>query len=160
MFLSNEINAILGSSLNGTYSGTRFKLQRHISVGLVCPVSHHMVHAYTYAVTPVAKLEFALDPSMKKNVHYLKYQWFLSIYSLCAFHTPYFLLWFSCTCSSHHNVVSPLRFPYSVIHPVFLTSSTRSVNAGQKTSVAHLDSLVELKIYIFQEIITLGKTPS
>jgi hypothetical protein len=47
------------------------------------------------------------------------------------------------------------------LFPVFLSPLTHSsLNAGQKTSVAHLDSLVDLKIYIFQEIITLGKAPS
>jgi hypothetical protein len=33
------------------------------------------------------------------------------------------------------------------------------LSAGQKTFGAHLDSLVVLKIYIFQEIITHGKAP-
>jgi len=42
-----------------------------------------------------------------------------------------------------------------ISQPVFWSGISVGT-AGQKTSVAHLDSLVELKIYIFQEIITLG----
>ena len=63
----------------------------------------------------------------------------------------------------HHTVVSPNRLHHTVLSPQgppsrassLLTSSPLS--AGQKTFVAHSDSLGDLKIYIYQEIITLGK---
>jgi len=42
-----------------------------------------------------------------------------------------------------------------ISQPVFWSGISVGT-AGQKTSVGHLDNLVDLKIYIFQEIITLG----